>query len=85
MAVKKPETSNCIWTTDVSEFHIAAGKLYLSPILALFDHSIVSCNIAANPDFFQTTDMLSRAFAANNHLEGPIFHSDQGGVNVLWA
>ena len=24
------------WTTDISEFHIAAGKLYLSPILDMF-------------------------------------------------
>ena len=74
----KPETSNCIWTTDVSEFHIAAGKLYLSPILDLYDHSIVSYNISASPNFIQTTDMLSKAFAANNHLDGLIFHSDQG-------
>lgn len=74
----KPGTSNCIWTTDVSEFHIAAGKLYLSLILDLFDHSVVSYNISASPNFRQTTDMLSKAFAANNHVDGLIFHSDQG-------
>lgn len=28
-------TCNEVWSTDVSEFHIGEGKLYLSPILDL--------------------------------------------------
>lgn len=35
-------TVNEKWTTDVSEFHIAAGKLYLSPILDMYNHEIIS-------------------------------------------
>ena len=30
------------WTTDVSEFHIAAGKLYVSPIL---DYKVILINV----------------------------------------
>ena len=42
-------TTSCneIWLTDVSEFHIAAGKLYLSPILDLHNREIVFLNISS--------------------------------------
>ena len=66
------------WTTDVSEFHIAAGKLYLSPILDMHNAEIVSFNISKSPNFYQTTDMLNKAFQKYQNLEGLIFHSDQG-------
>ena len=39
------------WTTDVSEFYIAAGKLYLSPILDMHNREIVSFNISRSPNF----------------------------------
>ena len=66
------------WTTDVSEFHIATGKLYLSPILDMHNREIVAFNISRNPNFNQTTDMLRKAFAKYEKLEGLIFHSNQG-------
>lgn len=66
------------WTTDVSEFHIPAGKLYLSPILDMHNREIVAYNISRSPNFHQTTDMLKKAFAKFDDLNGLIFHSDQG-------
>ena len=66
------------WTTDVSEFHIAAGKLYLSPILDMHNREIVSYNISRKPDFAQTIDMLNKAFIKSADLSNLIFHSDQG-------
>ena len=66
------------WSTDVSEFHIAAGKLYLSPILDLHNREIVSFNIATSPNFEQTKEMLNKALSQYTNLEGLIFHSDQG-------
>ena len=66
------------WTTDVSEFHIAAGKLYLSPILDMHNREIVSYNISRSPSFVQTTDMLNKAFSKYKNLNHLIFHSDQG-------
>ena len=66
------------WTTDVSEFHIAAGKLYLSPILDIHNREIVSYNISRSPSFVQTTDMLNKAFSRFKDLSHLIFHSDQG-------
>ena len=66
------------WTTDVSEFHIAAGKLYLSPILDMHNREIVSYNISRSPNFLQTKDMLNKAFSKYIDLSHLIFHSDQG-------
>ena len=66
------------WTTDVSEFKHKDGKLYLSPILDMFDGSIISYDISLHPDFSQTKRMIDKAFKQYDNLEGLIFHSDQG-------
>ncbi len=73
-------TTKCneVWSTDVSEFHIAAGKLYLSPILDLHNREIVSFNISKSPNFEQIKDMLTKVFDKHDKLEGLKFHSDQG-------
>ncbi|MBR2548736.1 MAG: IS3 family transposase [Clostridiales bacterium] len=66
------------WTTDVSEFHISAGKLYLSPILDMHNREIVSYNISRSPCYVQIKDMLDKAFDRFDDLNNLIFHSDQG-------
>lgn len=66
------------WTTDVSEFKIRAGKLYLSPILDMFDSSIIAFDVSASPNFEQTKRMLNKAFSKYSNLENLIFHSDRG-------
>ena len=66
------------WTTDVSEFHIPAGKLYLSPILDMHNREIISYNISKHPNYRQITDMLNKAFDRFDNLSNLIFHSDQG-------
>lgn len=74
----KTKACNKIWSTDVSEFHIASGKLYLSPILDLHNREIVSYNISKTPNYKQTKDMLDKAFIKHKHLKGLKLHSDQG-------
>ena len=66
------------WATDVSEFHISAGKLYLSPIIDLHNGEIVSYDISRSPNYKQITNMLNQAFSRFDDLEGLIMHSDQG-------
>lgn len=66
------------WTTDVSEFKLPDGKLYLSPILDMYDSSIISYDISKHPNFDQTKRMLDQAFSQYDNLDGLIFHSDQG-------
>ena len=66
------------WTTDVSEFHIAAGRLYLAPILDMYNDEIISYDISTRADFAQQVRMLNRAFMRFPDLRGLVFHSDQG-------
>lgn len=66
------------WTTDVSMFKISEGKLYLSPIMDMYDGSIISYDISINADFSQTKRMLDNAFNQYDDLNGLIMHSDQG-------
>ena len=66
------------WATDVSEFHISAGKLYLSPIIDLHNGEIVSYDISRSPNYKQITNMLNQAFSRFDDLEGLIMHLDQG-------
>jgi putative transposase len=39
------------WVTDVTEFHLFGEKLYLSPILDLFNGEIVAYNVEKRPVF----------------------------------
>ena len=64
--------------TDVTQFSITSGKLYLSPIQDLFNGEIVSYNISEHPVYFQIHDMLSKAFAIIPDDSGALLHSDQG-------
>ena len=72
------EAPNKKWTTDVSEFKHKDGKLYLSPIMDMYDGSIIAYDISMHPDFNQTKRMIDKALEQYDNLEGLIFHSDQG-------
>lgn len=41
---------NVKWLTDITEFHIPAGKVYLSPIIDCFDGMVISWSIGTQPD-----------------------------------
>ena len=66
------------WTTDVTEVKIKDRKIYLSPILDMFNGEIISYKISYHPDLKMVTDMLRKAFRKHPDLNGLIFHSDQG-------
>ena len=53
---------NQIRSTDISEFHITVGKLYLSPIIDVHNREIISYSISTSPNFLQVMDMLGIAF-----------------------
>lgn len=63
--------------TDVTEFALPEGKLYLSPILDGYNSEIISYNISRSPNLVQIDEMLKRAFP-NDSYSGTILHSDQG-------
>ena len=66
------------WATDVTQINIGSTKLYLSPILDMFNGEIVSYNISKSPNLEQIYDMLDKAFDRVDSLDGLILHSDQG-------
>lgn len=62
----------------MTQINIGATKLYLSPILDMYNGEIISYNISTSPNLEQVYDMLQKAFDKFENLEGLIFHSDQG-------
>ena len=66
------------WATDVTQINVGTAKLYLSPIVDMFNGEIVSYNISTSPNLEQIYDMLDKAFAKYDCLDGLILHSDQG-------
>jgi transposase InsO family protein len=53
---------NTKWTTDITEFKLLGQKLYLSPIMDLFNREIISYTLSKSPNFHQITEMLRSAF-----------------------
>lgn len=66
------------WATDVTQITIGEKKIFLSPILDMYNGEIVSYNISYRPDFNQVMDMLDKAFEKVPECKGLVFHSDQG-------
>lgn len=66
------------WTTDITEFHLFGRKLYLSPVLDMYNSEIVSYEISERPVLEQVTTMLQKAFVKISDNSQLIFHSDQG-------
>ena len=75
----KAATPNEKWLTDITEFHIPAGKIYLSPIIDCFDGMVVSWSIGTRPDSELVNTMLDAAIEkVANSKSRPIVHSDRG-------
>jgi putative transposase len=66
--------------TDLTEFQIPTGKVYLSSMIDCFDGMVVSWSIGTRPDAELVNTMLDAAIetlAASS--ERPVVHSDRGG------
>ena len=66
------------WTTDITEFKLLGTKLYLSPILDMYNGEIVSYTISGRPVLQQVLDMVDIAFEKIPDNTNLILHSDQG-------
>jgi transposase InsO family protein len=68
------------WLTDITEFQIPAGKVYLSPIIDCFDGMVVSWTIGTSPDAELVNSMLDAAIeTVTETSDRPVVHSDRGG------
>ena len=74
----KADQPNTKWATYVTEFNVSGNKLYLSPIIDLFNGEIISYNLSERPVFAQITDMLKKGLKKIKNTENIILHSDQG-------
>ena len=74
----KSDKPNEKWVTDVTEFKLFGTKIYLSPIVDLFNGEVISYNISDRPAFSQVMDMIDTAFGKIPHGANLILHSDQG-------
>ena len=72
------DNKNELWLTDISEFAIPAGKVYLSPIVDCFDGYLPSWSISVSPDAKLVNSMLDKAISTLDENERPIVHSDRG-------
>ena len=73
------EKPNEKWLTDITEFRLPAGKVYLSPIIDCFDGMAVTWAIGTSPNARLVNSMLDAAISGLREGERPILHSDRGG------
>jgi putative transposase len=66
------------WVTDVTEFRIGDAKVYLSPVMDLFDRSIVAYSWGTSPGLQLTNTPLQAALGTLRPGEHPMVHTDQG-------
>lgn len=74
----KAEAPNQKWVTDVTEFKVGSEKLYLSPVLDLYNGEIVAYQLAERPQYALVGQMLEQALKRLPDGATPLLHSDQG-------
>ena len=64
--------------SDISEFAIPAGKVYLSPAVDCFDGMLVTWRISEHPNADLVNGMLDDVIANIGAKSKPIIHTDRG-------
>lgn len=67
------------WLTDITEFRLPAGKVYLSPIIDCFDGLVVSRSVGTRSSAELVNTMLDAAIETiADSPDRPLVHSDRG-------
>jgi putative transposase len=66
------------WVSDVTEFKVADRRIYLSPIIDLYDHAVVAYCWGQHPSMDLTHASLRQALATLAPGQTPLVHTDQG-------
>jgi transposase InsO family protein len=74
----KSEQPNQKRATDVTEFNVSGKKLYLSPVIDLYNQEIISYELSETPNFKSVMTMLDKAFKKVSITQPLLLHSDQG-------
>lgn len=72
------EAPNQKWVTDITEFKLFGEKLYLSPVLDLFNGEIITYTIGSRPTYSLVSEMLEKALEHLPEEHQLLMHSDQG-------
>ncbi|MFQ2784928.1 IS3 family transposase, partial [Aeromonas caviae] len=72
------DAPNQKWVTDVTEFNLKGQKLYLSPVLDLYNSEIIAWQMATHQGMPLVDKMLDDALATLGPGDTPVLHSDQG-------
>ena len=72
------DAPNLKWLTDLTEFRIPAGTVYLSPVIDCFDGTVVSWTAGTSPSAGLVNEMLDLAMETLTGDERPVIHSDRG-------
>ncbi|WP_017395018.1 IS3 family transposase, partial [Acinetobacter haemolyticus] len=74
----KADQPNLKWATDVTEFNVRGEKLYLSPVIDLFNGEIIAFQTQRRPHYALVKNMLDTALGKLKPDDKPLLHSDQG-------
>jgi len=69
---------NTVWVTDITEFKIATGTLYLAAVKDIFHKEIVGWALANHMRTELCLEALRNAVKRHRPVQGLIHHSDQG-------
>lgn len=72
------DAPNQRWVTDVTEFSVGQEKLYLSPVMDLYNGEIIAYETSTRPVFTMVSNMIKKALKRLSPSEAPMLHSDQG-------
>ncbi len=74
----KAQKPNEKWVTDITEYKLFGEKLYLSPILDLYNGEIITYTISSRPVYSLVFTMLDQAIEKVTDKAKLLIHSDQG-------
>lgn len=62
--------------TDITEFNILGEKLYMSPMLDVFNGEIITYTIFSKPTYSLVSNMLNQALEHLTEADRPLIYSD---------
>lgn len=68
------------WVTDVTEFNLQGEKVYLSPVLDLYNQEVVAYQIEQRPQFGLVMKMLGRQSNDSRQNTGPCCTQIRAGI-----
>jgi putative transposase len=72
------------WVTDITEFKLFGEKLYLSPVLDLYNGEIITYTLESRPVYSLVSRMLDQAFKRHKQMTHFSYILIRAGI-IRWA